>query len=178
MSDRRIGIVVVHWRGMVDTRECLESLTHLDQPGGDVIVVTNGPGDFDEAAARDACPGITVIASKTNGGYAAGCNIGARAAIARGAEIVLLLNNDTTVAPDLASKLASALDAHPRVGIAGPVVTYYDDPGLIWSAGGTLRRTLGYTRHVLFRSRGRPSGDAQSSERRRYRLGDTLAIAC
>lgn len=145
---------------MADTRECLASLARLEHAALDIVVVTNGPGDFDEAAARDACAAMTLIALPTNAGYAAGCNAGARAALDRGAEVVLLLNNDTTVAPDLVTRLLAGFDAHPAAGIAGPVVTYYDDPALVWSAGGSLRRTLGYTRHVLFRSRQRPATDA------------------
>lgn len=149
----RVGVVVVHWRGMADTRECLASLAQLDYLELDIVVVTNGPGDFDAVAAAAACPGARIIALPDNRGYAAGCNAGARAVLERGADVVLLLNNDTTVAPDLATHLLAVFDAEPRAGIAGPVVTYYDDPTLVWSAGGTLQRTLGYTRHNRFRSR-------------------------
>src|SRR5256885_9137787 len=51
---------------------------------------------------------------------AGGLNAGAEAAIAAGAERLLLLNNDTVLAPDALGRLAAALDVRPRVGIAGP----------------------------------------------------------
>jgi GT2 family glycosyltransferase len=35
--------------------------------------------------------------------------------------------------------------AQPQVGIVGPIITYYDRPDLVWSAGGAYSRLLGYT---------------------------------
>ena len=172
MTAPRVGIVVVHWRGIADTRECLESLARLAHPNLDIVVVTNGAGDFDAAVAAAACPSVETIALPMNGGYAAGCNAGARMLLGRGADVVLLLNNDTTVAPDLIAPILAAFDAQPRAGIAGPIVTYYDDPALVWSAGGTLRRTLGYTRHAGFRSRHAPDSNRHSD----YVSGCAIAI--
>lgn len=150
----RFGIVVVHWRGMADTRECLESLARVEYGSVEVVAVANGPGDFDGDAARKACPDLAVIAAAENQGYAAGCNIGARALFDRGADAVLLLNNDTVVAPTIVEALAATF-ADTRTGIAGPIVSYYDDPRRAWFAGGYLNRVFGYTRHDGF---GAPTG--------------------
>jgi GT2 family glycosyltransferase len=51
--------------------------------------------------------------------------------------------------------LARALESE-RIGVAGPVVTYYDDPERIWSAGGYVHPSLGYTRHHAFNERSAP----------------------
>ena len=155
MSDPNVGVVVVHWRGMDDTRECLASLAASTGAAMRVVVVVNGPGDFDEAAARAALPGLTVVHAPRNEGYAGGCNRGLEAL--PDAETVVFLNNDVVVAPDAIARLDAALRNRPDAGVAGPVVTYFDDPGVIWSAGGLAHRWLGYTRHIAFNRRALPS---------------------
>src|SRR5437870_2122804 len=77
-----IGVVVVHWRGMEDTRECLASLASVAYPEVDVVVVVNGREDFDDELARSSCPHVRVVRAGSNGGYAAGCNLGVRALLA------------------------------------------------------------------------------------------------
>ena len=155
MTTTVVGAVVVHWRGMNDTLECLASLGNSDCAGLRVYVVVNGPGDFDEAAARRALPDVALIQAPTNEGYAAACNRGL-AAFAD-ADTVVFLNNDVVVAPDAIALLAKALAERPAAGLAGPVVAYYDDPTRIWSAGGSVHPWLGYTRHHAFNARSAPS---------------------
>src|SRR5207253_6331450 len=67
--------------------------------------------------------------------FAGGLNEGAHAAFAAGADRVLLLNNDTVVAPDALDRLGAALDAVPTAGIAGPLVLDLGDPRRVLSAG-------------------------------------------
>jgi GT2 family glycosyltransferase len=144
----RVGVVVVHWRGMRATHNCLESLSALTYPDVDVVVVVNGAGDFDEDSASAVCPRLRVVRSPANLGYAGGCNIGARAVFGGGAGYVLLLNNDTVVIPGMVEPLVAACAG--AVGICGPVVTYHGEQPRVWSAGGYINETLGYTRHVGF----------------------------
>jgi GT2 family glycosyltransferase len=118
-------------------------------------VVVNGPGDFDEEAARAALRGVTVVHAPRNEGYAAGCNRGLEAL--PDADTVVFLNNDVVVAPEALCRLDAALRERPDAGVAGPVVTYFDDPGVIWSAGGWAHRWFGYTRHIGFGARALPS---------------------
>lgn len=155
MSDGNIGVVVVHWRGMDDTRECLASLAASTGAALRVVVVVNGPGDFDESVARAALPGVTVVHAPRNEGYGAGCNRGLAALPDAGT--VVFLNNDVVVVPDAIARLAAALRDRPDTAVAGPVVTYFDDSGTIWSAGGRVHPWLGYTRHIGFRARTLPS---------------------
>jgi GT2 family glycosyltransferase len=152
------GIVIVHWRGMADLLECLESVATAAAGGVPVpvVVAVNGPDDFDEAAARAACPGVRVAMSPTNLGYAGGCNLGWRALAGDGVEAVLFLNNDVVIPPDLVDAVAQCLREHPDAGIAGPPVVYYGQPDRLWAIGGTIHRVLGYTRHVGFGDAGLP----------------------
>jgi GT2 family glycosyltransferase len=139
-----VAVIVVHWMNMADTVECLSSLAEVDYHQLQVILVNNGSPDFDEEAARQALPEVQILAAPTNLGFAAGNNLGIAYALDGAADFVLLLNNDTTVDPDLVRAMLPAFK-DPRVGIAGPIITYYDAPARVWSAGGTYNRWLGYT---------------------------------
>jgi len=142
---------------MPDTLECLASLAASASPPA-VVLVDNASRDLDTCAAERACPGVRLVRAAANGGYAGGCNIGARAANETGAEYLWFLNNDVVVAPDAAARLAAALDADAAAAVTGPVVRYYDTPGLVWSAGGRVHPWLGYTRHVAYRASSPPAG--------------------
>jgi GT2 family glycosyltransferase len=174
VSPSRVGIVVVHWRGMDATADCLASLAALDPAPAAIAVVVNGREDFDEAVTRGACGSVAVIRSETNRGYGGGCNLGARALLDAdpALDILWLLNNDTLITPNALAPLTAAFDAHADVAIAGPVVVYADDPTRVWFAGGTLNRTLGYTRHIGYRSRTLPT----SGQRVDFISGSAVAV--
>lgn len=141
----RVAIIVLNWNGLVDTLECLESLAGLDYPSFEVVVVDNGSTDGAVEAVRTCFPQVTLIENGENLGFTGGNNVGLRHALLQEADYVLLLNNDTEVAPDFLRCLVEAMEADPRVGIAGPTVCYYERPDLIWSAGGAIDWRRGRT---------------------------------
>lgn len=153
----KAAVAVVHWRGMDDTGECLESLARLTYPDVEIVVAVNGNEDFDEDRARAACPRLRVLTLQTNAGYAAACNAAARDVFAAGARYVLLLNNDTTVASGTLETLIAACAPDHGIGICGPTVMYYDEPSRVWSAGGYVNMVFGYTRHHGFDSEDLPA---------------------
>lgn len=137
----KIAVIVVHWMSLVDTIECLRSLGAVAYPALEVLVVNNGSVDFDEPLVRDALPGVRIVTSAKNLGFAGGNNLGLEAALADGADYVLLLNNDTVVEPSLVAHLLSAAEA-TQAGIIGPVISNYYDDGT-WFAGGGYARLIG-----------------------------------
>lgn len=140
----QVAIIIVHWIGIEDTVECLVSLASVDYPCLVVILVNNGSTDFDEARVRQAFPGVLIVASSENLGFAGGNNLGIARALGEGADLIFLLNNDTVVCPDLIWSLLPAL-SEPDVGIAGPVIQHYYAPDKIWFAGGHYSRLIGYS---------------------------------
>src|SRR5206468_10133744 len=109
----------------------------------EVIVVDNASPRAERErleAVHGARAGVRLLLLDENRQFAGGLNAGARAAFAAGAERVLLLNNDTVLAPDALRLLGAALDADPDAGIAGPRVLDVRDPTRVLSAG---------ERHVL-----------------------------
>src|SRR5207244_1509399 len=102
------------------------SVLAQDRPADEVIVVDIASSEPERArlgAAHYGRPGVRLLLLDENRQFAGGLNAGAEAAIAAGAERLLLLNNDTVLAPDALGRLAAALDARPRAGLAGPRLT-------------------------------------------------------
>ena len=134
----RVASVIVHYTGRDDTRECLESLRGLTYPNWEAILVDQGQEDGMVEEARARFPETVLIENRENLGFAGGNNVGIRAALERGADFIFLLNNDTTVAPDLLDALVGAAQRAPRLGISGPTMFYADEPQTVWSCGGMV----------------------------------------
>src|SRR5207253_5468490 len=75
---------------------------------------------------------IDIIQAGKNLGYAGGNNLGIRYALDRGADFILILNNDTTVDPILLDELVRAAEQHPEAGCFGPWIFYMDEPDRLW----------------------------------------------
>jgi GT2 family glycosyltransferase len=126
-----VTIVVLNWNRAADTLACLASLRQADIDGATVLVVDNGSRDGSVAAVRAQFPDVQVLALAENRGYAGGNNAGIRAALEAGARAVLLLNNDTEVAPDFLLGLRWALDSQPRAAGACSAIHRRDRPEML-----------------------------------------------
>jgi len=138
----KVWVVVVNYNGWEDTQLCLRSLQRLTVLGS-VVLVDNASTADRTAAVRAEFPWCHVVRDSVNGGWAGGNNTGIRYALARGGGQVILLNNDTTVAPRLVEALLAAAGARPEFGILGPVIRFMDDPDETMTDG-TLFNRAGY----------------------------------
>jgi len=146
MSFPKVSVITVNWNNFNDSAECLESLRKTTYPNFEVIVVDNGSeGDDVSLLKQRLGDSIRLIVNDKNSGFAGGCNIGIKDALARGADYVVLLNNDTVVAPDFIEGLVRVAQSDERVGIAGGKVFCYELPELIWFAGGIINYRTGRT---------------------------------
>jgi GT2 family glycosyltransferase len=136
----RVGIVILNWRRPAAILACLESVGGLAYPDYRVIVVDNGSNNGSTERIRRAFPTVALIENGRNLGFAAGCNVGLREALRQGAAYVLLLNDDTEIAPDALTRLVAAGESETGIGVLGPRIAYYDRPELIWSQGGLVDR--------------------------------------
>ncbi len=129
--------IVLNWNGWADTVRCLAALHRSTYANLRVVVVDNGSTDGSVEHLAPFLDGTwgELIRSERNLGFTGGVNLGLRMALERGADLVLLLNNDATVAPECVATLVAALEARPDVGLAGPRIVWRDRPNLIWSAG-------------------------------------------
>jgi GT2 family glycosyltransferase len=144
------GIVIVNWNLATETIPCVASLVDAGADPARIYVVDNGSADDSVAAMRDALdPRVRLIESVENLGFSGGNNLGIRQALADGLGWVLLINNDTRVAPDFLARLAAATAAHPDFALLSPLILYFDEPERIWSLGDYRIRGTLFTRHIL-----------------------------
>jgi GT2 family glycosyltransferase len=146
MDPGRIFVIILNWNGEAVLKPCLESLSRVSEPALEIIVVDNGSTDSSPETVRREFKGVELIENGRNLLFAAGNNVGIRAALERGAEFILLLNNDTEVDPRFVAEMLGAFD-DPRTGIAGPKIFYYDDPERIWYGGGGFNWLTGVPFH-------------------------------
>lgn len=112
-----LSIVVLSWNTEDLLSSCLESLRAVpDDLAIETIVVDNDSADGSAAMVRERFPEARLIVTHRNLGYAAGNNVGIRAARGRH---VFLLNSDTEVLPDAPRRLVEYLDADPSCGAVG-----------------------------------------------------------
>ncbi len=133
-----VAVVIVNYKGRDDTLECLASLAAFTYLRVAVYVVDQASGDGTPDAVRAAFPDVRVIENRENNGFAGGNNVGIRQALADGVDYVFLLNNDTTVAPNLLEPLVKLMAGDETIGACGPQMRYFDAPETVWSDGGSV----------------------------------------
>jgi hypothetical protein len=139
---RRLAAVIVHWQDADETLACVESLAA--EPPALVVVVDNGSHEAVADRLATARPDVEVLRLPQNRGYAGGANAGIERALAAGADVVLLLNNDARVAGGTQAAVARALASDSRIGVVGARIVTREDAGRLWLAWGdvTYRQSL------------------------------------
>ena len=172
---KRLDVVVLNWNGLADTRALLPTLARCRAPEGwrvVVRVVDNGSTDGSAAAIAREFPAVELMALPENRRFAGGNNAGLRAALAAGADAVMLLNNDTEADPGLFERLVLALEQDPDAGAAAPLIYYAAPSPRIWYAGGRLSVPLAHAAHRGLRTLDR--GQYRSVEATGYLTGCCL----
>ena len=131
----RVDVITLTWNQRQDTLDCLESLSRLTYPNHRIILVDNGSADGTVEAVRERYPAVELIVNAQNLGFQGGFNAGLRHALNSGADYVFVMNNDTTVQPDILDELIEQA-APPDVGMLSPKIYYAYEPDRIWSVGG------------------------------------------
>ncbi len=151
----RVFAVVVNWNGGASNLACLRALAREGDAIEHVVFVDNASTDGSRERVLSEFPaaerplgegaagarfGLECIANERNEGYAGGNNRGIERALARGAEAVLVLNNDVELDAGCVATLVAALEAPgaEAVGLVGPRVVHAQSPDRLWAAGGML----------------------------------------
>jgi GT2 family glycosyltransferase len=149
--------VVVNWNGAHLLGPCLDAL-RVQTLAVQVVVVDNGSTDASAAVAA-ARPGVEWIPLGENTGFAAAANAGIRRALAAGARLVALVNNDVALAPDWLERLAADADFHPEAGLFNGTLLFQDDPVRVNSTGLAFDRLLRARDRDFGAPAGRPRPD-------------------
>lgn len=174
----RVAIVIVTYNSARDIDRALRSLA--DPPPAtphEILVVDNASADDTVTRVHASWPGVRLIASPSNLGFAAANNRGIRES---SSELVLLLNPDTSVPRGAIDRLVAHLDARPDVAIVGPRIV--DGEGRAELSFGSMIAPLTELRQkvlVVGNDRGvRPIVSMVDRMTRRTRMVDWVSGAC
>ena len=146
-----IACILVNYRNPEDTLECLQSLSKAGAQSYKVFLVNNfsadGSKEMLSGYLHDSGMDAAYLDAGGNIGFAAGVNMGVRAALGEKIPHILFLNNDTVVADNFTRELLKCAREHPGEVLAGRV----DD----FATGspsfniGTFSPLTGQVRHIF-----------------------------
>jgi GT2 family glycosyltransferase len=148
LDNGNVSIIILNWNGKKDTLDCISSVKKLEYPDYKIIVVDNGSTDGSVEAISEQYSDVTLLQTGANLGYAGGNNVGIRWAIEHETDYILILNNDTEIAPNLLTAFVSAAKSSPKGSILGAKIYYYDKPNTLWFAGGIWDSANNRTEHI------------------------------
>jgi len=159
MSQPAVFVILVNWNRKDDTLECLHSLANVTYPRMHIVLVDNASTDDSVANVKREFPSVNLIRNRSNLRFAGGNNVGIAHALGKGADYVLLLNNDTVVDPDFLTRLVNTAEQAPTNGMVGGKIYYYGDRNRIWYAGGRIEWWKGWISHIGLREEDRGQHD-------------------
>jgi len=112
MNTPSVSVSILNWFHHEATAACVRSVLASDYPNFHITVVDNGSTNGSANILAEDFPQIRVIASPENLGYAGGNKLAVDVALQEGADLVWVLNNDTTVRPDALRHLVDAYLKH------------------------------------------------------------------
>jgi GT2 family glycosyltransferase len=129
-----VSIIFVTWNGWPLLRAVLRSLIDTNQASDatEILVIDNGSTDGTAEGLAREFPAARYLPQVTNLGFARANNIGAEEA---SADLLFLLNNDTTVAPGAINELLNAARAHPEFDIFVPEMRIMRAPDIVDNRG-------------------------------------------
>jgi len=136
----KVTALILNTNRRADTLECLGSLGKSTYPNLCILVVDNASTDGSIEAIQEQYPEVDIHRLIENKGYTGNNNVGIQKALAAGSEWIFILNEDTTVSANCILDLVKAGEVDQKVGIVGPLVYHYDEPGIIQSAGVVMDR--------------------------------------
>jgi Predicted glycosyltransferases len=133
----KVVVLVLHWKGVDKTRDCIRSLETLTYANFSVLLVDNGSSDNDgQALKREFDEGgsktdgkkldLQVLRLDRNYGFAGGCNKGMehilQGNMGEKAAYIWLLNNDALTKPETLTRLIDTLKDNDKAGAAAALV--------------------------------------------------------
>jgi N-acetylglucosaminyl-diphospho-decaprenol L-rhamnosyltransferase len=126
-----LSVVIPTARGGPDLEACLASLADQRYPELEILIVDNAA----PAGSVPAGGPAHVLRNEENRGFVGASNQGIEAS---GGELVLLLNDDTTVEPGALAAMVEALRARPTWAACQAKLLLMEDPARIDTAGSFL----------------------------------------
>jgi len=123
----KVSVIVLNFKRLKDTDNCLRSLLKTNYPNFEVIVVDNASKDGTPEFAAKHYPNVKVYENKENLGYAGGNNSGLRL-LDEESKYVVFVNNDVIFDPDWLRELVRVAESDSTVGACQPKILQFSNP--------------------------------------------------
>lgn len=133
-----VYIILINWNTEAVTAECLQSIRDLTYQDYQVVLVDNNSDDRSGQKLSTQFPEVILLQMESNLGFTGGNNAGMKKALEDGADYILLLNNDTTIAPDLLDEMVAAMESAEDIAVVSPKIVFFDRPDRLWYAAGSF----------------------------------------
>lgn len=150
-NGNHLAVIILNMNGCDVLVDCLASIRKSRYTDFFTIVVDNASSDDTVETVRRDFPEVEVLALPENLGFTGGNNAGMERAMERGAQALLLLNNDTILHEDCLGELVKGLDSAPDTGCVTPKIYFHTHPDFIWCAGGGYSLWKGIAKHYGLR---------------------------
>lgn len=123
---KKVAVVTLNFNTADDTIALLHSLRHVKTDGFtfETIIVDNGSKEIFKIPEKLKSDSTILIRSDINTGFSGGNNIGMKEALKRGADYVLIVNNDTEMDKNLIVNLLKVIDSDPEIGVTTPKIYF------------------------------------------------------
>jgi len=119
-----LSIIIINYNTFALTADCIRSVrTFTRELDYEIILVDNASTEHDAADFLEMFPGIKLIKSPVNGGFAYGNNLGIEQAAG---EFILLLNSDTVLEEDSLSRTIDFFKKQDGAGVVGCRMVFPD----------------------------------------------------
>ncbi|OAI13057.1 hypothetical protein A1507_18045 [Methylomonas koyamae] len=116
----KLYIVITDFNGFTQTRRCLDALSVSTYKDFTVLVVDHGTTEETRIGLAQNYPDVIRLTGTPELWWAGANNLGIRFAMDKGADLIMLLNNDCYVEPDTLNRVISSIASH-REAIIAPV---------------------------------------------------------
>lgn len=144
MNQPAVGIGILNWNGRKYLEQFLPFLQHLSYSNYSVYIIDNASTDDSVEFVKKAHPGVKVIQTGSNSGFAGGYNY----AFERMNEpYVLMLNSDVEVSPGFLEPLVQLMNSDEKIAAVQSKILSYHNKEMFehGGAGGGMIDVLGYS---------------------------------
>ena len=146
-----IKLLILNWNGSELTHQCLASVEKLSYNNYSTMVIDNASSDDSIKNIHENYHAVEVLALDKNYGFGAAYNLAFKHLLSSQTDYYLIINNDTTVEPNLLEKLLEGIDKFGAEHLYCPMIHYLDYPNKIWYAGGNVNLRMGQLAHARIR---------------------------
>lgn len=119
-----VSVIIINFNTYRVTSDCIRSVIQYTKGVSyEIILVDNASAECDPSQFLEEFPGITLIKSDKNGGFAYGNNLGI---VKASGKYILLLNSDTLLKEDSISKSVEFISSREDIGVLGCRMIYED----------------------------------------------------